>query len=273
MIKAQLRYACKADHRVSVPVFIKLWLQRFWHSLASIGLKPVEESHRFCLVAGCGNSGTTLLASKLGLHPDVLLIARESNIFFPSRSARRARVVLGEWLALAKQEKRRLILEKSPKHIHVLRRIRRLLPDSYCLIVIRNPLDTCASLYKRFGDLDYAIARWEMDNRAALNALKQKNTLLVRYESLTQEPEATLMAACQFLELEWDPGILTRSGSGYGSNPDLNANMSRRQVQVSRPIHDNNGKWVHTLSAAQADRVRSRTAELAGLLGYSVDRI
>lgn len=268
MKSIKLRYPWKVDHRVSPFVFCKLWLKTLWHALTAARLRPLKDSQHFCLVAGCGNSGTTLLASKLGNHPDALLIARESNIFFPSRSLGLARVLLTEWAALARQQQRSIIIEKSPKHIQALPRAHRLLPGARRLLVTRNPLDTCASLYKRFGCLDYAISRWLMDNQALLAARQAPNTLLIRYEALTREPEQTLQSACAFLGMAWHPELLSQTGSAYGNHADTRRNMRIRHEQVSQPIHDNNGKWREVLSEAQAMEVRNRTAMLASQLGY-----
>jgi hypothetical protein len=267
--KRLLSYGYKPNHRVSVPVFLRLQLTAFGHALADLGVRPLPDGDSFGFVAGCGHSGTTLLASKLGLHPDVLLISRESNVFLPQHGLRIARVIAEEWLAFARQEDRRVILEKSPKHIHCIHRIRRLLPGARLIVMIRNPLDTCASLYRRFDDLDLAIERWLMDNEAALAARDGDATLLVRYEALTREPAATLSTACTFLGLDWDPELLTRSGSAYGTHPGLRRNMAVRHEQVSQPIYDNNGRWREVLDPRQASIVRERTAELATRLGYS----
>jgi hypothetical protein len=78
-----------------------------------------------------------------------------------------------------------------------------------------------------------------------------------------------LAAACSFLDIPWDPGLLERAGSVYGTDPGLRRNMAIRHEQVSQPIFDNNGKWAEVLTAEQADRVRERTAGLAGRLGYA----
>ena len=266
--KGLLQYRHKPNHRVSAAVFMRLQLTSLGHALSDAAVRPLPDSDAFCFVTGCGHSGTTLLASKLGLHPDVLLISRESNVFAPHHGLRLARVIVQEWLAFARQEHRQVILEKSPKHVHCVGRIRRLLPDSRIIVVVRNPLDTCASLYRRFGDLDLAIERWLMDNEASLAAREEPATWLVRYEALTREPAETLSAACSFLGIPWDPGLLTRSGSVYGTDPGLRRNMAIRHEQVSQPIYDNNGKWAEVLDAQQAARVRERTACLAARLGY-----
>jgi hypothetical protein len=266
--KGLLQYRHKPNHRVSAAVFLRLQLTGLGHAVSDAAVRPLADSDAFCFVTGCGHSGTTLLASKLGLHPDVLLISRESNVFAPHHGLRRARIIVQEWLAFARQEHRPVILEKSPKHVHCVGRIRRLLPDSRIIVVVRNPLDTCASLYRRFGDLDLAIERWLMDNEAALAAREKPSTWLVRYEALTREPADTLSAACSFLGIPWDPGLLTRSGSVYGTDPGLRRNMAIRHEQVSQPIYDNNGKWAEVLDARQAARVGERTAGLAARLGY-----
>jgi len=249
--------------------YLRLRLVALVRAVSGIGLRPVPHSAEFCFVTGCGHSGTTLLASKLGLHPDVLLISRESNVFSPQRDLRLARVIVQEWQAFARQEGRSVIVEKTPKHVHSTGRIRRLLPGSRIIVVVRNPLDTCASLYSRFHDLDLAIERWLMDSKAALAVLQQQSTLLVRYEALTRQPVETLSGACSFLGIPWDPGLLTRAGSVYGTHPNLQRNMAIRHAQVSQPIRDNSGKWVEVLDPQQAAQVRERTADLAARLGYS----
>lgn len=271
MKKRLLRYRYKPDHRVSLAVYLRLQLRGFAHSVADVAIVPMSHSETFAFVAGCGHSGTTLLASKLGLHPQVLLISRESNVFLPSQGLRLARVILQEWLAFARQEHRTLIVEKSPKHIQAVRRLRRLLPGARIVAVARNPLDTCASLHRRFGDLDYAIERWLMDSAATLEALQEPSTMLVRYEELTRDPAATLTSVCTFLGLPWDAGILTRGGSAYGTHQELRPNMAVRNEQVSQPIHDNSGKWRAVLDARQAAQVRARTAALATRLGYALE--
>jgi len=140
-----------------------------------------------------------LLASRLRLQPQVPLISRESSIFSPQRDLGLARVIVQEWQAFARQEGRSVIRERTPEHVHSAGRIRRLLPESRIIVVVRNPLDTCASPYSRFHDLGLAIERWLMDSKAALAVMQQESTLLVRHESLTRRPAETLSGACSFL--------------------------------------------------------------------------
>jgi hypothetical protein len=264
-----LHYRHRANHRVSPAVYAKLQLTRALRAVGDWRTAPLPDGASFCFVVGCANSGTTLVAGKLGLHPDVLAISRESGIFVPTHGLRLARVIAQEWLAFARQEGRRVILEKTPKHVHAAARIRCLLPGARILVLARNPLDTVASLFRRYGDLEFAIERWIMDNAAALDLLQLDGTMLVRYEDLTREPAATLAAVCGFLDIPWDPDVLTRAGSVFGADPNLRPNMAVRHEQVSQPIRANSGKWREVLSAAQAEQVRGRTGTLAQRLGLA----
>ena len=62
----------------------------------------IPESAAFAFVLGCGHSGTTLVASRLGNHPAVALIPEETNIFEPRRPLGRARRFLVAALAAAR---------------------------------------------------------------------------------------------------------------------------------------------------------------------------
>jgi len=268
MSMRRFTYRHKPNHRVSAASFLRLRLRAGANSVLDARIRPIGASGRFCFVVGCGHSGTTLLASKLGLHDDVLLVPRESNVFLPHESLRRARAETLDWLGAADRERRAIVIEKSPKHVHSTGRIRRLLPQARIIVIVRNPLDTCASLYRRYGDLDLAIERWCMDNAAAAVVSNEPGTMLIRYEHLTREPHRILAEACAFLGIPWDPGLLDRSGSLYGSDPGLRPNMAIRHEQVSQPIRDNNGRSRDVLDDEQTRRVRERTANVAALLGY-----
>lgn len=70
--------------------YLRLNLVELLRAVAGIGVRTVPDSAGFCIVTGCGHSGTTMLASKPGLHPQVLLIYGESSNFSPQRDLRLA---------------------------------------------------------------------------------------------------------------------------------------------------------------------------------------
>ena len=63
---------------------------------------------------------------------------------------------------------RRVILEKTPRHIRVLDVIRGHLPRPRFLIVVRDGRDVAASMARRFGDVRVGIDRWIKDNTLAV---------------------------------------------------------------------------------------------------------
>jgi hypothetical protein len=227
---------------------------------------PIPASSAFAFVLGCGHSGTTLIASRLGNHPAVALIPEETNLFEPRRPLARARRFLVAARARALGEGRQVVLEKTPKHVRVTGRLRRLLPEARLIVVVRNPLDTCLSLRKREGTLEEAIDRWMVDNGAALALAGDPLARRVHYEEVTAEPEAAFRAMTGFLGLAWDDAVLG-TASGYAATGQKTANMRLRAEQVSRPITKNSGKWREGLTAAEAATVRARTGELYARLG------
>ena len=230
------------------------------------GMAPIPESRAFAFVAGCGHSGTTLIASRLGNHPAVALIPEETNLFEPRRPLRHARQALLAALAAARGAGREIVLEKTPKHVRVTGRIRHLLPDSRLILVVRNPLDTCVSLRKRGGTLGEAIDRWLIDNGAALAVLDAPFARLFHFEALTSDPEPAFREMIAFLGLPWDDAVLG-TASAYAAVPQKTATMRLRAEQVARPIRPNAGAWRSGLTPAEAEEVRRRTAGLYASLG------
>ena len=219
------------------------------------GVPPIEGSAGFAFVLGCGHSGTTLIASRLGNHPAIALIPEETNLFEPRRPLARARRDLLAARAEAEAAGRSLLLEKTPKHVRVTGRLRRLLPEARLIVVVRNPLDTCLSLRRRGGTLDEAIDRWLLDNGAALPLAADPLARTFHYEDVTADPETAFRAMIGFLGLAWDPAVLGTENA-YGSVAQKTPNMRLRAEQVSQPITPNSGKWRNGLTAAEIAMIR-----------------
>jgi hypothetical protein len=132
-------------------------------------------------------------------------------------------------------------------------------------------LDTCASLYKRFGDLYYATERWVLDNNPVLRLKNLENIKVIYYENITKYPREELKEICKFLNISWDESILEEGPTIYDSSINKNGNMNIRREQVSKPIHQNNGKWKEIFSESEAKFVINKTKDLALKIGYSYD--
>jgi hypothetical protein len=100
---------------------------------------PIDDSLATCFVVGCGNSGTTLLAARLGNHPAIHVLPTETTVLRPRRRLRDARGRLAGWMAAARADGASVLVEKTPKHIHDIARLRRLVPVARVIVVQRNP--------------------------------------------------------------------------------------------------------------------------------------
>lgn len=239
------------------------WLDR--------NVAPIEAPLATGFVVGCGNSGTTLVAARLGNHPQVFVIPHETGLFRPSRRLGRARWQVLDWMAKARASGASVMLEKTPKHVHAAARIRRLLPEARMIVVLRNPYDTCLSLKKRFGSLDFAIDRWQIDNAAALGLRDEPRAAFVRYERLTVEPEAELARLLAFLGLAWDPAVLAEGGTAYDTEKQRHRTMRLRAEQVRQPIRPNTGQWRRELAVDEIARIAAATGPLWSALGGDPD--
>src|SRR6218665_2266888 len=93
-----MRIKSRVDHNCGVKGYLKYSLKEAYFSLPDMFFTVRENRVPVCFVVGCGHSGTTLLAAKLGNHRDILGIGRETGILVASDgSLQEARRVIDEW--------------------------------------------------------------------------------------------------------------------------------------------------------------------------------
>ena len=260
-------------HKVSFAYFCVHSIVRFYNAIPSLFYTPVVNEVSFFFVVGCGHSGTTLMAAKLGNHPDVMGLGRETGVMLPGKySLLGMSAVANEWQYFAESLGCQCVLEKTPKHIHSYDAVQKVVPNNRFVVMLRNPLDNIASLHKRFNDLDYAVTRWMMDNEEALRINAHENVMLVRYEELTRTPAEVLREVSGFLGIEYSDGMLEGRGSIYDHvrQPE---NMKVRQEQVAQPIRPNDGGWKKVFSREEARKILQRLGTLPEQLGYESEEL
>lgn len=204
---------------------------------------------KLAIICGCGHSGTTLLANMFAAHPQCYVPLKETRVFF----RRRARIRLfGMWMKSLLKGKS-FIVEKTPRHIEVLDRVKEKAPNTKIIFVVRDGRDVSASLYKRFENEAESVERWIAANEAVIAAEDDPNTVVVRYEDLVVQPEAELRRLCGFLKVEFSPDMLeyhTKKRLWFGtkklekgSDADGKEHDNLRTWQVNQPIFDGRGKW------------------------------
>lgn len=258
-------------HRVTFTFWVKYLLKRVVTKFVDFVFSPAKITIKTVFVVGCGHSGTTLMAAKLGRHNGILAIGKESNLFLPYKnSLYMSSRILAEWQDFALSEQKLCVLEKTPKHLYCVDRISKVVPDHKIVVMIRNPLDAIASLYKRFNDLDLCIDRWVNDNTQILALAEKRQVIVVRFEELTQSPERVFGDVCSFVGLPFDSAILDAGETAYLNNETTHSNMRIRSRQVSRKITRNIDGWKACLSEKQASYVTQRTHVVAKRLGYAL---
>ena len=210
-------------------------------------------------VLSAPRSGSTLLRMVLNshsqLHAPIETHVRRLSVRFNTPLARAAMEAFGHnipdvehilWDRLLHRELLRsgkeTIVEKTPSNVFVVDRFARCWPDARFLFLLRHPL----SIARSWHDAD--PSRRPM-NRAIHHTLKYMEALdgararhaglAVRYEDLTTDPTAETGRICDFLDVPWEPGMISygqqehefRKGMG-----DWRDKIRTGTIQPGRPL-------------------------------------
>ncbi|MEG5173366.1 sulfotransferase [Microcoleus sp. B3-D7] len=202
-------------------------------------------------LVGSPRSGTTMLQSLLAAHPEVISFP-ESKFFhyllykkfagkLPGRMeaffkdeisrpellqdfddsqtvATKVSWFVGVLDGLAAEQNKSIWLEKTPEHIYFIEDIQRLLPDAKFIHILRNSMDTIASLHEAtrnshdlWGpgwDLNHCIHRWKEAMLISYKYAKNSNHILVKYEEILDNKVKKLEEICDFMKIEYDEIML-----------------------------------------------------------------
>ncbi|MEG4251831.1 sulfotransferase [Microcoleus sp. Pol10D4] len=202
-------------------------------------------------LVGAPRSGTTILQSLLAAHPEVISFP-ESKFFhyllydqfagkLPGRmeaffkdEIKRPELLKdfddsqsveakASWFVrvldgLAAEQKKSIWLEKTPEHIYFIDDIERFLPNAKFIHILRNGMDTIASMYdatRSFNelwgagwDLNHCINRWEHAMLTSNKYINKYNHILVKYEELLDNKTQILGKICHFMGIEYDETML-----------------------------------------------------------------
>jgi len=202
-------------------------------------------------LVGAPRSGTTILQSLLAAHPEVISFP-ESKFFhyllydkfagkLPSRMEAffndeikrpellknfddsqtvetKTRWFVGVLDGLAAEQNKSIWLEKTPEHIYFIQDIERLLPNAKFIHILRNSMDTIASMYENtrishdlWGagwDLNHCIERWEHAMLTSHKYAKKSHHILVKYEELLDNKTKVLGDICYFMGIPYNGEML-----------------------------------------------------------------
>ena len=219
-------------------------------------------------VFGFPRSGTTLIDTLLGGHPDTLVLEEEPTVERVSQAAQTVERVpqLGEDeiqrlrdLYHAEVERAagpvggRLIVDKQPLALGSTPLLHRLFPDAKFVFVERHPLDVVLSCFTMSAQMDAKVASFfDFESTARLYATvltfwRRCTEVLaiewipVRYERLLEDPRAEMTRLADFAGLAWSDRLLTNE-----SNAAARAFIgSPSYAQVSQPLYTRaRGRWL-----------------------------
>ena len=229
-------------------------------------------------ISGCGHSGTTLTATVLGTHKNLLLIPTETRMFLDESYD------INNFIFNNYSGKETMVIEKTPNHIYVLDKIKKEYPDTKFILNIRDPRDIVSSLYSRFEDWNKSIDRLKKD----FEYIKKFYSFgyLVKYEDIVNNFEDTFIDICKYINMDFDQNMLEYykyAPNWYGvENPkdsdgkdkvyknNISNHEIRRSWQVKQPLFDGTGRWKKELSSSQIDDVVKNVGEVANFFGYAI---
>lgn len=243
------------------------------------------------IVGGCPRSGTSLLRRVLDSHsrihcgPEVKFFRDFYSDYFEDplshlRFANSARSLLAEpelfdvlGRAFVTVHERAALhagkprwADKNPENVLYLAEWRRLLSERWVFVhVVRNPLDTLASIKERSfplsvpGSLHERISFYRRYLQAGMAFAEANPSVYFRmqYERLVVAPETELRRLMQWLEESFEPVQLDFNGK-----PHTMGLEDPKVASTSRIHSESSGRWRQELTVDEAQTIWSQTGDL-----------
>ena len=178
--------------------------------------------------------------------------------------------------------------DKTPRYARFMKRIQRLLPEARFVHLIRDGRDVRLSRARRVEEpppIEVAAKRWRSRiERSRKIARELPHYLEIRFEDLIGDTEATLRQVCEFVELDFDPAMLTY----YETAPERLAEMSenlpdaddkqvrpgtrleRKRSSLRPPDPSMIGRWRERMTPDERIAYESVAGDLLVELGYQL---
>lgn len=239
-----------------------------WGQSSSVERPDDPMAHVF--LVGFPRSGTTLLENVLAAHPEVVSL-EEKDCLGPAEAAYlssneslerlstidddEARLVVDAYWSTVRssgvEPRGKVFIDKMPLASVQLPLIAKLFPNARILFARRDPRDVVLSCFRRrfamnpsmyqLLTLEGAAAHYDAVMRLSeiYRDVLPLPQYVVRYESLVDNFEGTARAACDFLGLQWDPGLFN-----FAAKARTRGIATPSAAQVVRGLNrDGQGTW------------------------------
>ena len=167
--------------------------------------------------------GLVLRRTKPRFKKFLLDLGREDLMYCIPKYAMLQRQYINAFLRvldiLAEEEKKDILLEKTPGHLYYIDYIEKNLKEPKFIHIIRNGADVVASLYQvsqqdpkvwyATRNIDQCITRWKNSIKISLRYTNKANHIVVFYERLVENTRSELEKICDFLNISFEEIMLT----------------------------------------------------------------
>lgn len=163
------------------------------------------------------------------------------------------------------------IVEKTPNHLLVYRRMLHAFPEASILVLVRHPVDVYSSYKKRLQEqstmswLDISIREFVEQYRDYSQKTERlsdlANAMVVRYEDFVETPKETFQTICEFLNEPFEE-LPVREGEPSLNIEGVNPNLSKK-------IQSQTKNWKNYLSYQEAAHIEKELGNVMAAFGYS----
>ncbi len=101
--------------------------------------------------------------------------------------------------------------DKTPANSYHFQDFINTFPEAKCILTIRNPLDSIASMHRRGISVFLSTAIYLLNTAHGLSMDPHKQLLKLKYEALIEEPTRVLQQMCTFLKVPYEAAMLMES--------------------------------------------------------------
>jgi hypothetical protein len=162
-------------------------------------------------------------------------------------------------------------VEKTPANRNYIASIFSRFPHAKLLVTLRDPRAILAAQIalektrktRRFS-VYYVIAHWRVAAKLARRVRERKiSGVLVQYEQLAREPAAAMKAVCDYLEVSFDPAVLSPTKAGRHWSGNSAARVGFTEISTE-PVT----RWERELSSDEIGWIEWHCRDLMPEFGY-----